>query len=320
MGEDADTKNDRRMDGKNAMKETVQTAGPGRTGNERKRVAVRCGRILTALGVLFLAFLFLMPVLLLISGSLADTMEWRDRLAPLLADGDGFISWRWIPDYPTGEHFRQLLFYSPGFLRLFWNSVGMVTVILLGELAVGVPAAWAFAAFSFRGRRLLFFLYVTLLLLPFQVTQLSQYLVLRDLNLLNTRLAVILPAVFSTYPVFLIYRSFAGIPRELLEAARIDGAGEWRIFAQIGLPLAKGGILAAFVLNFLENWNRMEEPLAFLEDKSLWPLSLYLPEISIEQAGTAACASLITLTVSLFVFGLFRDSLEQGIIAGAVKG
>lgn len=291
-----------------------------RCQNLWKTIAGLCGRAVAAAGVLFLAFLFLLPVLVLASGSMADTQEWRERLMPLLTDGEGYISWRWIPDYPTGENFRQLLFYSPGFLKLFWNSMGMVALILAGELAVGVPAAWAFAAFSFRGRKGLFFLYVALLLLPFQVTQLSQYLALRNLKLLNTVWAVILPAVFSTYPVFLIYRSFAGIPRELLEAARIDGAGEWRIFVRIGLPLAKGGILAAFVLSFLENWNRMEEPLAFLEDKALWPLSLYLPEISLEQAGLAACASLITLTVSLFVFGLFRDSLEQGIIAGAVKG
>lgn len=290
------------------------------SGRMRKYIISLCGRTAVAGGVLFLGFLFLLPIFILLSGSLTDTLEWQERLKPLLMNTNGTISWRWIPDYPTGEHFRRLLFYSPGFLHLFWNSVGMVTVILLGELLVGVPAAWAFAAFSFRGRRLLFFLYVTLLLLPFQVTQLSQYLVLKELSLLNTRAAVILPAIFSTYPVFLIYRSFEGIPRELLEAARIDGAGEWRIFARIGIPLAKGGILAAFVLSFLENWNRLEEPLAFLEDKALWPLSLYLPEISLEQAGFAACASLITLTVSLFVFGLFKDSLEQGIIAGAVKG
>lgn len=279
-----------------------------------------CGRVLIGFGILSLGSLFLLPILILVSGSMADTYEWQERLRPLLDRTDGTIVWHWIPDYPTGEHFKRLLLYSPEFMKLFWNSVGMVAVILLGQLVVTVPAAWAFAAFEFRGRRLLFFLYLALLLLPFQVTQLSQYLALRDFGLLDTRWAVILPAVFSTFPVFLIYRSFEGIPAELLESARVDGAGEFRIFWQIGFPLAKGGILAAFVLSFLENWNRMEEPLAFIKDKSLWPLSLYLPEISIEQAGFAACASLITLTLSLFVFALFRDSLEQGIIAGAVKG
>lgn len=277
------------------------------------------GTLCAALPVAALGLLFFLPIGILVSGSIADALEWQERLGPMLKEGEGFIGWRWIPDYPTGEHFKRLLFYSPGFLHLFWNSIWMVGVILAGQLFMGVPAAWAFAAFSFRGRRTLFQLYIILMLLPFQVTMLSRYLVLRELQLLNTSASVILPAVFSTFPVFLIYRSFRGIPRELLEAARIDGAGEFRIFLQIGLPLAKGGLFACFVLSFLESWNMMEEPLAFLKDKALWPLSLYLPEISLTQAGFAAAASMITLTVSLFVFGLFRDSLEQGIAASGIK-
>lgn len=96
--------------------------------------------------------------------------------------------------------------------------------------------------------------------------------------------AVILPAVFSTFPVFLVYRSFLGIPETLIEAAKIDGAGEWRIFLYIGLPLARGGVLSAVTLGFLEYWNMMEEPMAFLTDKALWPLSLYLPEIGYLEA------------------------------------
>lgn len=277
------------------------------------------GALCAALPVAVLGLLFFLPIGILVSGSIADALEWQERLGPMLKEGEGFIGWRWIPDYPTGEHFKRLLFYSPGFLHLFWNSIWMVGAILAGQLLMGVPAAWAFAAFSFRGRRTLFQLYIILMLLPFQVTMLSRYLVLRELQLLNTSASVILPAVFSTFPVFLVYRSFRGIPRELLEAARIDGAGELRIFLQIGLPLAKGGLFACFVLSFLESWNMMEEPLAFLKDKALWPLSLYLPEISLTQAGFAAAASMITLTVSLFVFGLFRDSLEQGIAASGIK-
>ncbi len=277
-------------------------------------------RLCISLPVILTGLLFLLPVCILATGSLADTLEWQGRLKPMLTGGEGFITWRWIPDYPTGEHFKRLLFYSPAFLKLFWNSIGMVGLILAGQLLMGVPAAWAFASFRFRGRRMLFNLYIILMLLPFQVTMLSRYLVLGDLNLLDTRASVILPAVFSTFPVFLVYRSFTGIPAELLEAARMDGAGEGRIFLQIGLPLARGGILACLVLSFLESWNMMEEPLAFLRDKSVWPLSLYLPEIGLEQAGFASAASMLTLAVSLFVFGLFRDSLEQGIAASGGKG
>ena len=260
-----------------------------------------------------------LPVLMLVSGSLADGLEWEQRTACYLRDTKEYIVWRWIPDYPRLEHNKRLLFFSPAFFRLFWNSVGMTAGILAGQLVVAVPAAWAFAVYRFRGRNVLFSLYVILMLLPFQVTMLSKYLVLQDAGLMDTRWAVVLPAIFSTFPVFLIYRSFAAIPAELLEAARVDGAGELQSFVRVGLPVAQSGILAAMILSFLESWNMMEEPLAFLQDKSLWPLSLYLPEIAMDQAGYACAASMITLTVSLFVFAIFHDALEQGIVTSGLK-
>lgn len=269
--------------------------------------------------VLLPGILFLLPLLLLLSGSLADEAEWSQRLEPLTMGLSGYVDWKWVPDYPTAEHFERLLLHSPDFFRLFWNSVGMVAAILAGQLLVGVPGAWAFAAFRFRGKKLLFTLYVILMLLPFQVTMLSKYLVIRELGIFNTEAAVILPAVFSTFPVFLVYRSFLGIPEALLQAAKIDGAGEWQIFLYIGLPMAQGGVLSAVTLGFLEYWNMMEEPMAFLTDKSLWPLSLYLPEIGISQAGFSCAASLVTLVLSLLVFGVCSDSLEKGIVASGLK-
>ena len=224
-----------------------------------------------------------------------------------------------MPDYPTFAHYGRLLFLTPSFFVLFWNSIRMVGGILIGQLLVGVPAAWAFAAYRVRGSRTLFALYVVLMLLPFQVTMLSSYLVLDRLALLNTHGAIILPAVFSTFPIFLSYGGFRQIPVQLLEAARIDGAGELRIFLKIGLPLGKSGLLSAIVLGFLEYWNLMEQPLAFLDEKALWPLSLYLPEISWTQAGFALCASLITLIPAAFVFVLGQDYLEQGIVYSGLK-
>lgn len=279
----------------------------------------QAGGILAGCIIAALGLACSMPVLLLAAGSLADSVEWKERLEPLVRGTDGYIRWKWIPDFPTAEHYKRLLFYSPQFMVLFWNSIKMTGEILAGQLLIAVPGAWAFGVCRFRGKKLLFSLYVILMLLPFQVTLLSKYLVLTGLGLMNTQAAVVLPAIFSTFPVFLIYRSFSAIPAELLEAARIDGAGELQIFCQIGIPAAGSGILAAMVLGFLECWNMMEEPLAFLRDKALWPLSLYLPEISVEQAGFACAASMVTLLVSLFVFAIFKDTLEQGIISSGLK-
>lgn len=259
------------------------------------------------------------PVLVLLSGSVMSPQELSECLRPILQDSGEAIRWKLIPFYPTGEHFYKLLFFTPQFFVVFFNSLKLVLCILAGQLLVAVPAAWAFAVYRFRGRKALFTLYVVLMLMPFQVTMLSQYLVLDQLQLLNTHGAIILPAVFSAFPVFLIYRGFINLPQELLEAARMDGAGEWKIFGWIGLPLASNGILSAVVLGFLDFWNLIEQPLAFLEDRSLWPLSLYLPEISLEQAGSSFAASIITLIPSAFVFLLGQDYLEQGIAASAVK-
>ena len=149
---------------------------------------------------------------------------------------------------------------------------------------------------------------------------LSQYLVLDRLHLLDTGAAVILPGMFSTFSVFIMYRFFCGISESVLEAARIDGAGEWRIFLRIGIPLGASGIISALVLSFLECWNMIEQSMTFLETKSLWPLSLFMPEISSSNAGFSLCASFMALLPAVFVFMAGQDYLEQGIAYSAKEG
>lgn len=277
-------------------------------------------KALTKTMLLLVGLIFCAPILLLLSGSIMSRYELRQSLMPLMTDTEELISWTLFPGYPTFEHYFRILFQTPQFFVVFWNSMKIVCLVLAGQFLVAVPAAWCFAVYRFKGRRFLFTLYIVLMLMPFQVTMLSSYLVLNKLALLNTHGAIILPAIFSAFPVFLIYRDFCSLPRGLIEAARIDGAGEWTIFRKIGLPLASGGILAAGVLGFLEYWSLIEQPLAFLEDQTLWPLSLYLPEIGPEQAGYSFVAAVITLIPAVFVFLTGREYLEQGITAAAVKG
>ncbi len=272
-----------------------------------------------ALLLLFPAALVTGPLLLLLSGSLMDRLEMGKYIGTVFTEGTEFIRWKLMPDYPSFANYKKLLFETPQFFVLFWNSMKLTACILLGQLLVAVPAAWGFAVYPAKGSGFIFTLYVVLMLLPFQVTMLSGYLVLSRLSLLNTHQAIILPAVFSTFPVFLSYGGFRGIPPQMLEAARIDGAGEFTIFVRLGLPLGKSGLLSAMVLGFLEYWNMMEQPMAFLEEKALWPLSLYLPEITWSLAGYAFCASVITLIPAVFVFISGQDYLEQGIIYSGLK-
>lgn len=269
---------------------------------------------LTAFGIMLC-----LPVIAVILGSLKSSKELSDSLAAMMGTAGGAVQWNLLPFYPTGMHFVKLLFYTPEFFTVFWNSIKLAGFILLGQMLVAIPAAFGFSRFSFRGKHALFLSYVILMLMPFSVLMLPSYLVLNGMQLMNTHWAIILPAVFSTFPVFIMYRGFAAIPKELYEAAKIDGAGDWQIFVRIGIPLGSPGILSALVLGFLEYWNMVEQPLAFLEDLSLWPLSLYLPEIDLRRAGMALAASVITLIPAVFVFFMGQDYLELGITASGMK-
>ncbi len=266
------------------------------------------------------AILEVSPLLFLLAGTFMEDQEIVDQIAPVLGSGEGYASWRLIPIYPTGRNLVGLLLDSPEFFQMFWNSVKITVGILAGQLIFGMPAAWGLARYSFRAKKVIYMIYIIMMMMPFQVTMLSQYLVLDRLHLLDTGAAVILPGMFSTFSVFIMYRFFCGISESVLEAARIDGAGEWRIFLRIGIPLGASGIISALVLSFLECWNMIEQSMTFLETKSLWPLSLFMPEISSSNAGFSLCASFMALLPALFVFMAGQDYLEQGIAYSAKEG
>ncbi len=267
-----------------------------------------------------LGIVFLLPVCFLAAGSLMGRREVEECLAPILWEGsEGYAQWRLFPQYPTLRSYVQLLLDSPGFFVMFWNSVKLALGVLAGQMLLGIPAAWGFARYEFPGKRLLFTIYMLLMMLPFQVRMLSDYLLLDGLGLLDSLWGIILPAACSTFPVFLLYRFFCGIPEALLEAARLDGAGEIALLFYFGLPLGSPGIISVLVLGFLEYWNLIEQPLAFLKDQSLWPLALFLPEIGVKEAGIAFVASVIALLPAALAFWAGQDYLEQGIIASATK-
>ncbi len=265
------------------------------------------------LGVL--AFVCCYPILFLLTGAFMGQEEAAENLRPVFAGAEGFAAWSLIPLQPTLRSCVELIFDTPDFFVMFWNSVRLTCGILAGQALFGIPAAWGFARYRFRFRRGLFFLYIVMMMMPFQVMMLSDYLVIRQMNLLDTMGAVILPGIFSTLPVFIISQFFKEIPEELLEAARIDGAGEGDIFFRIGLPLGKAGIISAMVLQFLECWNMLEQPMAFFKTPSLWPLSMFQPQITAETAGTAFVASVFALLPAIWVFLAGYEFLEQGIQA-----
>lgn len=259
-----------------------------------------------------------LPGVMLVSGALTGTGEWRDLLRPL-AEGEDTVLLRLLPRYPTLAPIVELLLDTPTFFHMFWNSVKLVFPVVAGQILVGAPAAWAMTRMSLPGRRGLSLLYILLMLLPFQVTMVSSYLVLDALHLIDTRWAVILPGVFSPFPVFIMMRNFAGIHPSILEAAKIDGAGTVRLFWSIGIPLGMPGILSAVVLGFLEYWSVLEQPMTFFKDKSLWPLSLFHSNLSPQTAGSGFAAALLIIVPPLLVFLFGQGDLERGIAASGLK-
>ncbi|MCL1983402.1 MAG: carbohydrate ABC transporter permease [Clostridiales bacterium] len=267
-----------------------------------------------------LALFVLVPICILFAGSFMGADEVYEKIGPVLTDNSGrSATWFFLPEYITLRAYVELLLDSPDFFVMFWNSIRLVLPILIGQMLVAVPAAWGFAKFKFKGRKALFMVYIVLMLMPFQVTMVSNYIVLDTMHLLNTRLAVILPAIFSTFPVFIVYRFFKGIPDALLEAAAIDGAGPLETFIYIGIPVGAPGIAAAMILGFIEYWSMIEQPLTFIKDKALWPLSLYLPGSSGNQAAVALAASIMILVPPLLVFLVGQKYLERGIQAVGLK-
>ena len=276
-------------------------------------------RAVTFFMLLSLAAVVAFPIWFAVTGAFSSQWELEEKLGPVFQNLGGTASWSLLPLAPTLRSLVEVLLDSPGFFPMFWNSVAISLGILLGQLIVDVPAAWALARLPLRGKKGLLTLYIVLMLMPFQVMMFPQYLVLRDLHLLDTLGSVILPAVFSTVPVFLLHRFFLAIPQEILEAARLDGAGEMRIFCQIALPLGTPGILAAAILSFLDSWNMIEQPMTYLKTKSLWPLSLFLPNITLGDMGMGFGAALVMLIPALLLFIGCQEYLKQGIALSGGK-
>lgn len=270
--------------------------------------------------ILFLLALFVwMPLWMLLTGALTPTREIQERLSGVLGASGELAKWQILPNRVTFRHVIQLLLDTPEFFRVFWNSCIQVFPAVAGQVMVGAPAAWALSQMHFRGRKALFRLYIVLMILPFQVTMASSYIVLNKLRLIDTPLAIILPSVFSAFPVFIMTKFFAGIPREMLEAARMDGAGEWAVFVRIGLPLGLPGILSAALLGFVEGWNAVEQPITFLKTASLQPISVFLPATTVGNAGVSFVSSMIALLPAVLIFLFGQQYLEQGIVASGIK-
>ena len=283
--------------------------------------------MLTVLAAVF-AFLFLMPTVLTITNSFMTQSEITANYGQVFqnaTDGKSYIkdkiNLKFIPDKVSFSQYFTVLLKSPDFLYKFWTSVILVAPIVLAQLAVASVAAYGFTRWRGKIRDTIFFAYVILMLMPYQVTLVPNYLVSDFLGLLNTRWAIILPGAFAPFSVFLLTKSMRRIPASLIESAKLDGAGEWHIFWNICLPQCRSALYSIAILVFIDYWNMVEQPLILLPDASQQPLSVYLSQINAGEIGIAFAAAVIYMVPGLLMFLHGEAYLVEGITyAGSVKG
>lgn len=255
----------------------------------------------------------------MVKGVFQSSEELRTQIGPAIYELDGYALWNWFPKEFSLLPKLKVLSNTAEFRIAFENSFIIALPTVIGQLCIAAPAAWALSRLRFSGKKVLLTLYICLMILPFQVTMLPNYIVIDMLQLMNNPLAVILPYAFSAFPVYIMARGFDSVDYAMLDAAKVDGAGYLVTFYKIGLPIGKPGVAAALLLGFLECWNAVEQPMTFLKSSIWWPLSLYLPKLLSRDLGMAMIASFLMIFPPMIAFLIGHKSLMLGIQFSGIK-
>lgn len=280
---------------------------------------------------IFSAIVFLFPTVMTIANSFMTQKEINANYGAMINNFDESetkktyisdkLNLKLIPDKVSAEQYITVLFKNSDYLMKFWNSVILVVPIVFFQIIVASLAAYSFARYRGKLKELLFFMYAILMLMPYQVTLVPNYLVADKLGILNTRWAIILPGIFAPFSVFLLAKVMRRIPTSFIEAAKLDGAGEIQVFTQICLPLSKSAIFSVTLLLFIDYWNMVEQPLIMLSDSDYHPLSVFLSKINSGDVGLAFAVAVIYMIPTLLMFFYGEDYLVEGIAySGGIKG
>lgn len=212
--------------------------------------------------------------------------------------------------------YSDFFIWKPLYLSRFMNSIIIAGYSALGNMIIAVFGAYVFAKVKFKGRDILFYLYIIVMMMPFQVTLLPQYIVSKNLNIYNSFWALILPGIFTPFGVFLLTQIMKTVPDDMIEAARLDTGSTFRIITQIAAPSIRPGIICLAVLNFTEYWNMVEQPLILLETEAIYPLSITLRSIEVTEVFAAITIFLIP---PMLLYLWFKDEIIEGLAAYRLK-
>jgi multiple sugar transport system permease protein len=276
--------------------------------------------------LIVIAFVYIFPLLVIFTNSFMSQGEIRRNYGAVhdLFDHDlwgqtSYVRYSLIPENFTLEQYNTLLFQTTTYLDFFLNSLRLTLPIVVIQVIIGTLAAYGFTVWKWRYKEILFCVYIVVMVLPFQATLVSNFIMADSLGILNTHLSIILPWGLSPFAVFIMRQSMKSISPSVLEAAQIDGAGHFRRFFKIALPLSRPGIAALTILSFADAWAMIEHPMIFLRDTRLEPLSVVLYRIGQANMGLVFAASVFYMLPAVWIFLFGREHLERGINLSALK-
>lgn len=263
---------------------------------------MKCG--IRLIWTLLVFALLLYPLALLLSSSLISTGE----LAQYQEDGLFPI----IPQWISLSQYRVVLLETPLFLAAFWRTLGLAFVTITAQAIIATLNAYVFTKVPFKGREGMFLLFIIAMLLPFQVTVLPTYLMVRRLGMYDTYYAVVVPLLFTPVWTFLLRQAMKQIPEMLLEAVRLESNSVWTVLRHAILPACRTGVATMMMLSFVEIWNMVEQPLIFLSTPLKYPLSLAILQGS-EQENSLFAASVVFAVPAIILWHIFSDEIVEGI-------
>lgn len=272
---------------------------------------------------LFVAKIFVNVLIYLVAATTVLPLIWMVS-ASLKFEKDVFqFPIVWIPTHLNAAHNYFTVWVKNDFSLYYWNSIKVAVLTTLSQVTISALGAYAFAKIKFRFRDAIFLFYLMTLMIPPQVTIIPTFIIFQVLGLIDTHLGLIIVASFSVYGTFLLRQYMTGIPDELCEAARIDGAGHGFIFSRIIVPISQPAIVTLVILKFIWTWNDYQNPLIFLSTQHLYTLQIAIQSFQSEYGRfyaltmTAAASAVLPLVV---IFLVAQRYIVEGIAVGAVKG
>ena len=279
---------------------------------KRDRPAARAKRYAFSAFLWALGVLFLVPFAWMVSSSLKSNLDVFQ------------IPVRWIPENPQWQNYIDVWTGSKSIGRYFVNSIIVSSISVVGDLLTAAMAGYAFARLHFKGRDKVFLIYLATTIIPFQLLLIPRFMLFRQIGIYNTLWALILPGIFTVFGTFLLRQFFIGVPPELGEAARIDGASEWRVFWNVYLPQAKPILAALAIIQFVGSWNNYESPLIMLSTEARYTLPLGLT-VFVDadgglSAGLAMAASVSSILPVFVVFLIFQRQFVESMVHAGLRG